>query len=92
MRTRFFPVAYSKARRLRTSPVKKKLLITLLAVALLAGGGVYAYRQARLRSVPEVARRCLRQPQQMTLYSIHPEEPESVIVGAQLFHGYRILG
>jgi len=72
--------------------VKRKLLITFLVLVLLAGGGVFAFRQARIHSIPAAAWSCLRQPQQMTLYSVHPEEPESALVGAQLFHGYRVLG
>lgn len=72
--------------------MKRKLLIALVIAALLGGGGVYAYRKARLRAVPEAAWRCLRQSQQMTLYSIHPREAPTELVGAQLFHGYRIVG
>ena len=70
----------------------KKIVIISLLAALLGGSGIFAYRQWRLRSVPIAVWRCLHQAQQMTLYSIHPQESESALVGSQLFHGYRILG
>ncbi len=79
-------------KQLWASAIIKKLLTILCIVVLLAGGSVYAYRQWRLHSIPGAVWRCLRQPRQMTLYSIHPEEDASALVGAQLFHGYRILG
>ena len=71
--------------------MKRKLLIPCIVLVLLSGGGVFAFRQARIRSIPAAAWSCLRQPQQMTLYSVHPEE-ESARVGTRLFHGYRVLG
>jgi hypothetical protein len=72
--------------------VKKKLLIAILFVILMPVGCFYAYREARLRSVPKTVWDCLRHPRQMTLYSIHPEESRLGLEGAQFFHGYRVLG
>ena len=73
-------------------PLKWKLLISLLVVAVVAGAGTFVYRLRRLQSVPAAAWHCLREPRQMTLYSIHPEEPADFVKGAAVFHGYRILG
>jgi len=73
-------------------PLKWKVLLPLLIVTVLVGGGTLVYRLRRLQSVPAAAWHCLREPQQMILYSIHPEEPADFVKGAAVFHGYRILG
>jgi hypothetical protein len=72
--------------------VKKKLLIGLIVV-LLAGVGLSIYRVVRLRSIPEAALRCLRTPQHMILYSIHPSrEAQFEQPPPMLFHKFRVLG
>ncbi|HEY3898342.1 MAG TPA: hypothetical protein VGM54_07000 [Chthoniobacter sp.] len=73
-------------------PLKWKLLISLLVVAVTAATATLVYRLYRLGGVPPAAWHCLREPKQMVLYSIHPEEPADFVKGASVFHGYRILG
>jgi hypothetical protein len=73
--------------------MKRKLLIVIGVGAVLAAAGIFSSHESRPGSVPAAAWQCLREPQEMVLYSIHTEEdPASVPAGAQFFHGYRILG
>jgi hypothetical protein len=75
------------------TPMSRKLLILAGVAILLAAAGIFSSHESRLQSVPAAAWQCLREPQEMVLYSIHPEEdPASIPAGAQFFHGYRILG
>jgi hypothetical protein len=73
-------------------PLKWKLLISLLVIAVSAATATLVYRLNRLAKVPPAAWHCLRKPQQMVLYAIHPEEAADYVKGTAVFHGYRILG
>ena len=73
-------------------PLKWKLLISLLVVAVSAAAATLAYRLYRLASVPQAAWHCLHESRQMVLYAIHPEESADFLKGATVFHGYRVLG
>jgi hypothetical protein len=72
--------------------MKKASPIIIALLAILACGGVYAYRQSRLNTVPDAVWRCLQRPQQMTLYSVEPEGATSRAVGSERFHNFPVLG
>jgi hypothetical protein len=71
--------------------MKKQLRIVLLFGVVAAGATIYAYREARLRTIPTSAWECLRHPQQMVLYSIDPDLADPG-TNSNVFHEHRILG
>ena len=78
------------------------VLVALATLALLAAGSLLRLRQVKRSQLPEAVWRCLRHPQRVTVYSLHPRAAdfEALMLGKTapeksnptIFRDYQIVG